>query len=113
MPAHDPDILCTPDVAFVRAERIPAPGVPLAFWKLAPDLAVEVTSPGESASDVRDKVRDYLVAGTLLVWQVYPRIQEVIVHTPNGIARSYNGDVILEAPDVLPGFTCVVAELFA
>ena len=111
--AHDPDTVRGPDVSFVHADRIPASGIPEGFWNLAPDLAVEVVSPNESAEEVREKVRDFLSAGTPLVWTVYPRTQEVIAHTPDGLARTYSPDEAIEFPDLLPQFTCNVAELFA
>ena len=110
--AHHPDTVRSPDVFYVRVERIPAIGIPEGFWELAPDLAVEVVSPSESAADVRDKVRDYLSAGTQLVWVIYPRSREVIVHTPDGLAKTYSHDDELTGFEVLPNFTCVVASLF-
>ena len=110
--AHDPDTVRGPDVSYIRPDRIPATGIPEGFWDLAPDLAVEVVSPNETAEDVRAKVRDFLGAGTPLVWTVYPRTREAIVHTPDGLARTYGSADTLEFPGVLPGFTCVVAELF-
>lgn len=110
---RNPDTVRGPDISYVHAERIPDTGVPEAFWELAPDLAVEIVSPSESADEVREKVRDYLAAGTALVWVVYPRTQEVMVYTPDGYARVYSQDDTLEAADLLPGFTCAVAELFA
>ena len=110
--AHDPDTVRGPDVSYVRGERIPASGVPEGYWDLAPDLAVEVISPSETAEEVREKVRDFLTAGTPLVWTIYPRTREVIVHTPDGLARTYQEGDVLEYPDILPGFTCTIAELF-
>jgi Uma2 family endonuclease len=110
--AHDPDTVRGPDVSFVRPERIPTDGVPESYWDLAPDLAVEVISPHETAEEVREKVRDFLAAGTPLVWTIYPRSREVIVHTPDGLARTYNLEDVLEFPAILPGFSCTVAELF-
>lgn len=107
-----PDTVRGPDVSFVRAERIPSSGVPEGFWELAPDLAVEVVSPTETADEVRGKVRDFLAAGTPLVWTVYPRSREVIAYTPDGLARTYSLDDALEFPAVLPGFRCSVQELF-
>lgn len=111
--ARTPDTVRGPDVSFVRAERIPPAGVPEGFWEIAPDLAVEVVSPSETADDVREKVRDFLSAGTPLVWTIHPRTREVIAHTPDGLARTYSGSDALTFPDVLPGFTCTVADLFA
>jgi Uma2 family endonuclease len=110
--AHDPDTVRGPDVSYVSAERIPPTGIPEGFWTLAPDLAVEVVSPSETADEVREKVRDFLHAGTPLVWTIYPRSREIVVHTPDGIARTYEFNDTITNSDVLPGFTCSVAELF-
>jgi Uma2 family endonuclease len=108
--AQNPDFVRLPDVSFVSAERIPEGGIPEAFWTLAPDLAIEVVSPSEKADDIQEKVFDYLLAGTFLVWVVYPRTQQVVVHTPDGIARTLKGTDRLEF-EVLPGFSCTVREL--
>ena len=70
---HNPDVVRGPDVYYVSADRIPPMVIPEAFWTIAPDLAVEVISPSETADDVRAKVRDFLAAGTQLVWTVHPR----------------------------------------
>lgn len=107
--ARDPDTVRGPDVFYVGPDRAPDTGVPEAFWDVAPDLAVEVVSPGEGADDVRQKVRDYLAADARLVWVVYPRTREVVVHTPDGLALAVGAGDTLEAFD---GFTCAVAELF-
>ena len=110
--ARNPDTVRGPDVSYVRAERIPETGIPEALWELAPDLAVEVVSPGDHAGEVREKVREYLVSGTQLVWEIHPRTREVIEHEPDGNSRAYSGQDQLENPEVLPGFSCVVDELF-
>jgi Uma2 family endonuclease len=91
----------------------PHPAFPKAFGPCPQDLAVEIVSPSETADEVRAKVRDFLAAGTPLVWTIYPRTREVIVHTPDGLARTCSGEDVLADPDVLPGFSCSVAELFA
>ncbi len=69
---RDPDVVRIPDASFVSRARIPAGGVPRGFWPFAPDLAVEIVSPGDSATELRAKVREYLDAGTRLVWVVWP-----------------------------------------
>jgi len=111
--AHDPDVVRAPDVSFVRKERLPAAGVPRAFWELAPDLAVEIVSPTETATEVRNKVADYLASGTLLVLVAYPARREIVAHTPDDLARTYRASGTLTAPDVLPGFAHAVADFFA
>lgn len=110
--SRNPDILRVPDVSYVRKDRIPPSGRPKAYWNIPPDLAVEVISPSETGAGIRAKVRDYLAAGTLLVWTVYPDTREVVVHTADGLARTYGENDIIEDANVLPGFSCKVAEIF-
>lgn len=106
-----PDLLRLADVSYVHADRIPSTGIPEKHWELAPDLAVEVVSPSETADDVQEKVFDYLVAGTPMVWVIYHRTRQVVVHTSDGLARTLRGEDRLEFPQ-FPGFSCTVADLF-
>lgn len=110
--ARDPDTVRAADVAYVAPDRIPD-NPEKGYSPIAPDLAVEVVSPGESASDVHEKVQDYLAAGTRLVWVVYPRQRSVVAHTPDGLARTCHEADVLEHDEVLPGFRSPVADLFA
>lgn len=109
---HDPDVVRAPDVHFVRADRLPEGQPSERFYDFAPDLAVEVISPSETAEEVQEKVRDYLAAGSSLVVLVYPRTRLLIAHTPDGAARTYREGEEFSDPAVLPGFSCRVAELF-
>jgi Uma2 family endonuclease len=111
---RNPDAVRAPDVAFIRAERVPAGGFPArGFTDVVPDLVVEVVSPGDTAAEVQSKVREWLEAGVRLVWVVYPSSRTV------NVARSLLdretlavGDV-LDGGDVIPGFICPVEDLFA
>lgn len=110
---RDPDELRIPDVSFVARERVPADGVPEGFWPFAPDLAVEIVSPNDRAEDVQGKVREYLDAGTRLVWVVWPRLRLVTVYEPGGGYRELGLGGDLDGGAVLPGFRAPVTELFA
>jgi Uma2 family endonuclease len=101
-----------PDVAFVRAERIPPQAEQHGFWPLAPDLVVEIISPSETAAEVQAKVQDYLAAGTRLLWLVYPRTQTVLVYAAGGHIRQYGIDESLDGGEVLPGFAYALRLLF-
>ena len=108
----DPDTVRAPDVAFVRAERL-TDGVPEGYFQGAPDIAVEVVSPADRAADVREKVAEYLAAGSQLVWVVYPRPCGVSVFRADGSTTELTANDTLEGEDVLRGFRCPIAELFA
>lgn len=110
--ARAPDTVRSPDVFFVRTAAIPAAGVPESFWEQAPDLVVEIISPSEAADEVRAKVRDYLAAGTPLIWVVYPRTREVLVHRAAGAIQVLTDHDELEDATILPGFRYQVGELF-
>jgi Uma2 family endonuclease len=110
--ASDPDTVRAPDLAFVRRERIPEEGIPRGFWPGAPDLAVEVVSPGDTYTEVEEKVHDWLNAGTRMVLVLNPRTRTVAVYTSHtDVVRLTESDT-LDGGEVLPGFTCRVAELF-
>ena len=79
---------------------------------LGPDLAVEVVSPSNSASDIQAKIFDYLDAGARLVWVVYPETRTVAVHRTRAEARFLTDADALDGGDALPGFRLEVARLF-
>ncbi len=111
--SRQPDTVRAPDVSFISHDRMPPQGVPEGYWDLPPDLAVEVVSPSDSASDVRGKIREFLEAGTRLVWVVYPRLKVVEVHYPSGQVRVFGEGDVLDGEDIVPGFSYSLAELFA
>ena len=108
----DPPTVRAPDAAFVAAARIPPGGVQ-GYFPGAPDLAAEVVSPSNSASEIQAKVFDYLDAGARLVWVVYPETRTVAVHRTRAEARFLTEADELDGGDVLPGFRLAVARLFA
>ncbi|HEX8721910.1 MAG TPA: Uma2 family endonuclease [Pyrinomonadaceae bacterium] len=110
--ASDPDTVRAADIAFVRRERIPEAGIPKNFWPLAPDLVVEVVSPGDTYSEVQEKVEDWLGAGVSAVWVVDPRRRAVLVYRSlTDVTRLAEGDE-LDGGEVVPGFRCRVSEIF-
>ena len=109
---RDPDYVRVPDVSFVSRERIPPTGLPTGFWPFAPDLAVEVASPSDSRRDIESKVRQYLDAGTRLVWVANPRARTITVHSPDMPPRTLGADDVLDGGDVLPGFSVRVGDIF-
>lgn len=112
--AEDPPIVRAPDAAFVATARLPVGTTSIkGFARLAPDLAVEIVSPSNSAADIRDKVRDYLDAGVRLVWVLEPRDRAVAVHRSGQERVVLRSDDALDGDDVLPGLRVPVTELFA
>jgi Uma2 family endonuclease len=106
------DTVRSPDVAFVRRDRVPAGGFGPGWVPLAPDLAVEVLSPNETASDTQEKLADYRAAGTELLWVVDPARRIVTVHAADAPTRWLREGDVLEGGSVVPGFALAVEALF-
>jgi Uma2 family endonuclease len=105
-----------PDVGFYRAERradIVDEDKPIPF---APDLAVEIASPSQTANEMAAKARVYLRAGTRLVWVMWPQSAHIDVWRPDvltGPVQLLGLNDALDGQDVVPGFAYTVADLFA
>jgi Uma2 family endonuclease len=105
-----------PDLAYVSAARWPLDRLAPRgeAWRLVPDLAIEVVSPSNSASEVAEKVREYRKVGVTAVWVIYPELSQVYIFSgadPTSFRVLERHDV-LEQPDLLPGFRLPLADLF-
>ncbi|HEV2689307.1 MAG TPA: Uma2 family endonuclease [Bryobacteraceae bacterium] len=107
----NPTTVRAPDVAFVRADRV-ADVQGRGFVSGAPDLAVEIFSPSDSVRQLMRKVKQYHAAGCHTVWVVYPEQREVNVLEASGADRLLKADDVIEAPELLPGFSARVGEFF-
>ena len=101
-----------PDVSYVSIDRLRGLcGEDLEVPRLAPDLAIEILSPGDRRVDVDDKIATYLSAGSALVIVVDPKHRVVELHDAAATATLREGDV-LKHPR-LPAFELSVSALFA
>ncbi|MGI8588524.1 MAG: Uma2 family endonuclease [Chloroflexia bacterium] len=108
-----PDTVRAPAVAFVSQERIAATKVGVGYWPGAPDLAAEVISPGDTYTEVEEKVFGWLEAGARMVIVVNPRKRPVTVyHSLTEIFVLTENDQI-DGGSVVPGWTLAVRDLFA
>ncbi len=111
--ARNPDTVLAPDCAFVRQERLDEVGIPQAFFPEAPALVVEVVSPGDTIEEVDLKMRRWFVAGVEIAWVVHPGGRTVTVyHSMENIQVLTQNDTLVGS-QVIPGFECLVADLFA
>jgi Uma2 family endonuclease len=109
--SEDPASWIQPDVSFLKMERVRATK-PNDYFLGAPELAVEVVSPSETAQTLNRKIDLLLAGGSCAVWVIYPADHEVRVFLPDGTSfRRGLGDV-LTIPELLPGWELPVAKLF-
>jgi len=109
-----PDQVRIPDVSFIRWEQFPegkltsepAPAI-------APDLAIEILSKGNTQAEMDRKLRDYFAAGVRLVWYIDPPTRTARAYTAVDQMTEIGRDGVLSGGDVLPGFELPLADLFA
>lgn len=109
----NPDSVRQPDVWFVRGGRVPADDEQGTYFEGPPDLAVEIVSPTDHFNQIMIKVRDYVDAGTPLVWVIDPQSGSALVFRGDGSYTFLDEDGVLDGGDVLPGFALPLAELLA
>lgn len=111
--ADDPGRVRKPDASFIRTGKLPDEQLPAGFLTVVPDLVVEVVSPNDSYYAVESKVEEYLDASVRTIWVINPALRMVRVfrQDASGPVDRHAAD-ILSGDDVLPGFSCRVADLF-
>jgi Uma2 family endonuclease len=101
-----------PDVSFVTNGRFPNDQPPDGDIDIAPDLIGEVVSLNDSYEDIQTRVADYKSAKVRLIWVISPKTKTVLVRRLDGTCAELDAAGELSGEDVIPGFTCKVADLF-
>jgi Uma2 family endonuclease len=108
---RNPDKVRGMDIAFISYQRLPGP-LPKQYLEVAPELVVEIVSPNDSWSYVRQKIKEYFAIGVERVWIVDPDDQTVLMYRSETTHESLGvGDTLVgEGP--LAGFSMPVAAVF-
>jgi Uma2 family endonuclease len=107
------DQIRVPDVAFLAWEHFPGrilPAEPVPA--IAPDLAVEVLSAGNTRAEMERKLNDYFAAGVKLVWFIDPASQSATVYEDRDRPLLLTLSDSLGGGSVLPGFELPLKQLF-
>jgi Uma2 family endonuclease len=109
-----PDQVRIPDACFISWDRFPDRKLPEEpIPALAPDLAIEVLSEGNTEQEMQRKLRDYFTAGVRLVWYIDPRTRSARSYSATEQFGEVSEDGALSGGDVLPGFELSLHELLA
>jgi Uma2 family endonuclease len=104
----------SPDISFVVKERLQGLNdLPDGFLEGAPDLAIEVLSPGNTVEEIHQKLMEYFDSGTRLAWVIHPKENYVLVYRsaqePDRLLKLID---FLDGEDVIPGFSLPISTLF-
>jgi Uma2 family endonuclease len=108
-----PGLVRMPDVCFIAWENLPGEELPDdPIPNLAPDLAIEVLSKGNTRREMERKLREYFEQGTQMVWFIQPKRQTAQIYASPTNCGLIPKNGVLEASGVLPGFTLPLKKIF-
>jgi Uma2 family endonuclease len=108
---RNPDTVRGADLALISRGRFARRG-PFAFLDIAPELVVEILSPGERRRQIEDKLEDYFSMGVDLVWTVDPERRTILAYRSLTDIERFTDGQTLAGPEILPGFGLPVSHLF-
>ena len=113
MIGRNPDQVVSPDVAFIRMERLDPDRNRKGYFRAAPDFAVEIVSSYDDPLLVWRKIAKYLSANVPLLWVVYPDQSRIRVLGASREPEEFGKGDLPDGYEVLPGFLMPVADIFA
>jgi len=109
---REPDTVRGADVAFISHARYAQRLKKTGFLDVAPELVVEIMSPDDRWTEIKQKLREYFSIGVKLVWVADPTDKTVYAYRSLTDVREFTENDALTGDEVLPGFSVKVAELF-
>lgn len=110
---RDAERMRGPDVAYIERNKIEANPDPERLLRCTPDLAIEIDLTSAKKPGGKQRIAEYLEAGTRLVWAIDPRTRTATVHRPDGSVDVVHEHETLDADDVVPSFRMRLRDLFA
>jgi Uma2 family endonuclease len=109
---RNPDRVRAADLLFISNERYARRSSASGYLDVAPELVVEILSPGDSLMEMMQKLREYFAVGVKLVWVLDPGAQTVYTYRSVTDVRELREPDRLTGDDVLPGIDVPVVTLF-
>ena len=106
----EPKTIRQPDVSFLQSARAELFSEQR-YFEGAPELAVEVVSPANTAQDLEDKIEQYLAFGAKAVWVIYPKQRRVRVYRVGGEQTVLEETGDITEPELFPGLSIQVRAI--
>ncbi|NMG59573.1 Uma2 family endonuclease [Geitlerinema sp. P-1104] len=105
------DWVPVPDLLYISFERLSPDWDEDAPCPVAPELVIEIVSPGQSFGAIAEKASAYLLAGVLRVWVVDSQHQSLTVFAPNQMPRIYRQPESIE-DSLFPELSLLTGDIF-
>lgn len=87
-----------PELLYLSADRFPMDWQEDGLCSVAPNLVIEIISPGQTFGQLAAKARNYLDAKVLRVWVVDSHARSITVFYPDTAPQTYMRDELLTDP---------------
>ena len=111
---RDPDTTRGLDLAFLSHESLKNQPEDVSSIQVPPDLAIEITSPGNSWDRILTKIKEYFTMGVREVWVISVGARQVSIYSSPKDCRVFlleDGDKLSCEP-ILPGFEIALENIF-
>jgi Uma2 family endonuclease len=108
---RDRDWVPVPDLIYISFDRLSANWMEDEACPVAPELVIEIVSPGQTFGELTEKATDYLTAGVDRVWIVDTKAKTIAIFYPNTFPRTFRGDTAI-ADELLPGLEFSPQDIF-
>jgi Uma2 family endonuclease len=105
------DYTPVPGLMYVSFDRLPITWQENVACPIAPELAIEIISPGQTFCQMIHKASIYLSNNVLRVWIIDPSAQSLTVFYPDAAPITYTGDRIIFDP-IFPELSMITSQLF-
>jgi Uma2 family endonuclease len=106
------ETIIVPDAAIVSKEKLDTVDGKNGVYPFAPDLAIEIVAPINSANEMQAKFSSYFAAGTQELWRVHLTTQSVVIYRANGTWQTVKAEGVVDDGTLLTGFSMPVAAMF-
>jgi Uma2 family endonuclease len=106
--------LRSPSAAWVSRTRLAAltPEERERFIPLCPEFVVELRSPTDGLTTLKNKMKEYMANGAQLGWLLDPKRRHVYIYRPGAPVERLDNPATVTGNPLLPGFTLDIQRVF-
>jgi Uma2 family endonuclease len=105
------DWVPVPDLTYISCDRLGTDWMLDEACPVAPELTIEIISPGQSFGDLAEKATDYLRAGVARVWLIDTQAKSITIFYPDTLPQTLRGTTPI-ADDLFPELELTPQQIF-
>lgn len=108
---NEVDWVPVPDLTYISFDRLSVDWMLDEACPVAPELAIEIISPGQNFGDLTEKATDYLQAGVSRVWLIDTQARSITIFYPDTLLKTIKGSTAI-SDDLFPELQLTPLQVF-